>query len=106
MEFLKTFENLQQQPYDCVSRKQVSESWKRADKQLEAENSKSVWSTIVDGVGKTVTGAAAAAFGGVSQAVSAGLMALQGNKGILPSDDVIKEIFKEAQVQFLSLTNH
>ena len=98
MEVLKSLEHSQLQPYDCFSRNQVSESWERAEKQLEAENTKSVWSTIIDGVGKVATGAA--------KAVSASYIAMQRNKGLLPSDDVIKEIFKGAQVKFLSLTNH
>ena len=56
-----------------------------------------------------MTGAAvfgAAVYGGVSQVVSAGFLVWQGYKGKLPSEKVISEIFKGAQVQFLSLTNH
>ena len=34
----------------------VTDSWSRADKQLEAENSKSFWSKILEGVDKILTG--------------------------------------------------
>merc|ERR1719410_2029135 len=88
-------------------KQKVTESWSRAEKQIEAENSKGVWSAILDGVEKVLTGAAAAASavasntgGAVGGAVQAGIVALQRNKKLLPSDDVMKDIFKGAEDHF------